>query len=158
MAVKTLKISFPNFFSTLTNHKLIFVICKSVSVITVPPSFLIQSELIWLSVLSSNYWSLQCHKISQNCFFFLMFSNYWFFLNTYHIILTFVVPMLSVSNFKLRFMNIQKCYCYYCLFCIMALHIFIITFFKNNFSSRKINLKFLFIVRMLIVLTVFAQD
>ena len=39
----------------------------------------------------------------------------------------------------------------------MALHIFIITFFKNNFSSRKINLKFLFIVRMLIVLTVFAQ-
>ena len=45
-----------------------FLICKSVSVITVPPSFLKQPTLIWSAVLSSNYWSFDSnatrfHKI-----------------------------------------------------------------------------------------------
>ena len=67
MAVKT-EIKFSDFFSILTNHKLIFLICKSVSVITVSPSILMQPKLIWLAVLSSNYWSFDSnarrfHKI-----------------------------------------------------------------------------------------------
>ena len=40
MAVKTLKINFWIFFSTINNHKLNFVNCKPVSVTTGPFSFL----------------------------------------------------------------------------------------------------------------------
>ena len=52
MAVKTLKMKF-RFFLTLTNHKLVFVTCKSVSVMTAPLSLLLQPKLIWLVVLFS---------------------------------------------------------------------------------------------------------
>ena len=77
MAVTTLKLNFRNFLSILTNHKLVFVICRSVSVIIVPSSFLIQSKLIWLAVLSSNYWSFdnnetRFHKIFNFLDFFVL--------------------------------------------------------------------------------------
>ena len=57
MAVQTLKINFGNFVLILTNPKFISVNCKSVSVITGPLSFLPQPKIIWLAVLSFNYWS-----------------------------------------------------------------------------------------------------
>ena len=57
MTVKTSRINFPKKFLTLTNHKLIFVDCESVSFVTGPPSFLGQRKaLLWLAVLSSNNW------------------------------------------------------------------------------------------------------
>ena len=46
MAVKNLKIIFRKFFRTLTNHKLIIVNCKSVSVMTAP---LYYGNQIWSS-------------------------------------------------------------------------------------------------------------
>ena len=57
MAVKTLKTNFRKCFLTLINHNIVFVNCKSVSVITGIHFFLLQPKLIWLAVLSSNYWS-----------------------------------------------------------------------------------------------------
>ena len=55
MAVKNLKMIFWEIFLTLTDNKLIFVNCKSVSVIKGTPSLLLQSKIFWLAVLSSNY-------------------------------------------------------------------------------------------------------
>ena len=68
MAVKTLNVNFRHFYSNLNNHKLIVVICKLVSIIKVPHSFLMQPKLIRLAVLSCNYWSFDSnatrfHKI-----------------------------------------------------------------------------------------------
>ena len=54
-AVKTLKVIFREFYLTLTDPKLLFVNCKSVSVMKGPPSFLLQPKLIWLVALFSNY-------------------------------------------------------------------------------------------------------
>ena len=55
MAVNTLKMIFRGIFLTLTDNKLIFVNCKSVSVKTGPLSFVLQTKSIWLKVFSSNY-------------------------------------------------------------------------------------------------------
>ena len=55
MAANSLKINFRKLFLTLINHKLNFVKCQSVSVMTGPPSFLMQLTIIWSAVLSSNY-------------------------------------------------------------------------------------------------------
>ena len=55
MAVKTKKIF--GIFFTLTNHKLIFVNCRSVTLKSGPCSFLLQPILTWLAVLSANFWS-----------------------------------------------------------------------------------------------------
>ena len=49
MAVKTLKIIFRIFFRTLTNHKLIIVNCRSVSVMTAPSSLPYYFNQIWSS-------------------------------------------------------------------------------------------------------------
>ena len=49
--------NFSNFFVLkLTDHKLIFVDCKSVAVLTGSPSTLLQPNLNCFLVLSSNYW------------------------------------------------------------------------------------------------------
>ena len=45
-AVKTLKVIFREFFLTLTDPKLLFLNCKSVSVMKRSPPFLLQSKLI----------------------------------------------------------------------------------------------------------------
>ena len=45
MAVRTLKKYFENFFLKLTDPKLIFVSCKSVSVVTGPPTLLLKQKL-----------------------------------------------------------------------------------------------------------------
>ena len=50
-----------NFFLTLTSLKIIFVNCKSVSGMIKSPYFLRQLKLIYLAVLSANYWlRLRC--------------------------------------------------------------------------------------------------
>ena len=45
MAVRTLKKYFEKFFLTLTDPKLIIVSCKSVSVVTASPTFLLKQKL-----------------------------------------------------------------------------------------------------------------
>ena len=55
MAAKTSNMIFREIFLTITDHKLIFVNYKSVSVMTEAVSFLLQPKLICLAVLSSNY-------------------------------------------------------------------------------------------------------
>ena len=50
MTVKTLKRFFEKFLLTLTDHKFIFVSCKSVSVMTENTSFLLPPKIIWLAV------------------------------------------------------------------------------------------------------------
>ena len=83
LAVKSLKIIFRNFFLTLTNHKLIFVNCKSVSVMTGPSSFLVQTNFIWLAVLSTNYWINDFNDTRSHFFLiFVVFSYYWVLLNS----------------------------------------------------------------------------
>ena len=86
MAVKNLKKIFREFFLTITDPKLIFVImsCKSVSVVTGPPSFLLKPKLIWLAVLPSNYWLYDFNATRlQNW----IFSYYFFRLKSFDIIL-----------------------------------------------------------------------
>ena len=51
VAVKTFKLNFRK----LTDLKLIFVTCKSVSAMTGPTSYILQRELFKLAILFSNY-------------------------------------------------------------------------------------------------------
>ena len=55
MALKSLKMIFRESSLTSTDTKLVFVICKSASLTTGHPSLLLQPKLIWMLVLSSNY-------------------------------------------------------------------------------------------------------
>ena len=55
MAVKTLKTIFREISLTLTDHKLIFVNCKSLAVMTGPNFFSTAKKFFWLVVLSSDY-------------------------------------------------------------------------------------------------------
>ena len=52
------------------------------------PSFLLQPKLIWLAVLSSNYWlyGFIASRL-QKKIFFGVFSYYWLLLKSYHLIL-----------------------------------------------------------------------
>ena len=71
MAVKTLKTNLRKF-STLINQKFIFVNCKSVSVMTRTPLFLLQPKLFCLAVSSSNYWlyGFNASRFQKNFIFF----------------------------------------------------------------------------------------
>ena len=53
----------------LTNHNLTFVNCKSFSVLTGHICFLLQTKLIPLAVLSSNYWCFDFNATRFNFFF-----------------------------------------------------------------------------------------
>ena len=56
MAIRTFKKNISrNFFLILTAPKLVFVSCKSVSIVTGPPNFLLKQKSTWLAVPSSNY-------------------------------------------------------------------------------------------------------
>ena len=72
--------------------------CTLGSVKTVPSSFLLQSKLIWLAVLSINYW-LYVFNATRFHFFkkFLDISFYWFILKSYHIILTLMATIVLAN-------------------------------------------------------------
>ena len=110
MAVKNLKIIVQKIFLTLTDQKVIFLNFKSVSVTTRPPSFLLQSKIIWLFVLCSNY-RLYDFNVTRFKFFlksFCIFSYFWFFLNFYHIILTLISPIGFEKTFKRSLIKILE--------------------------------------------------
>ena len=92
-AVKTLKVIFREFFKTLTDPKLLFVNCKSVSVMRGPPFFLIQPKLICLVTLFSNY-SLYDFNTTrfQSLKKVSIFSYDWSLLKLYYIILILISP------------------------------------------------------------------
>ena len=86
---------FREIFLILTSPKLIFVNGKSVSVMTNPPYFLGQLKLIYLAVLSANFW---CYDFDARTFIFFLdfryfFSYFWILLEFQHNILFLVVAL-----------------------------------------------------------------
>ena len=78
MSVKTFILTiFREIFLILTSPKLLFVNCKSVSGMTEPPYFLSQVKLIYLAVLSANYW---CYDFDARICFFIN-SKIFFLIN-----------------------------------------------------------------------------
>ena len=85
MAVKTLKNILWESFLILANHKLIFVTYKSVWIKTEPTFFLMQSKLIWLAALYSNY---LIYDFKSHIWKILRITSYhWFLVKSYYIIL-----------------------------------------------------------------------
>ena len=68
---------------------------KSASVMTGPPSLLLQSKLFWLAFLSSYYllYDFKAKRFQNFLKFFWKFSYYWPLLKSYHIILILISPI-----------------------------------------------------------------
>ena len=66
---------FREIFLTLTSPKLIFVNNKSDSGMTKTPYFLSQLKIIYLAVLSANYW---CYDFDARNFIFFLVLRYFF--------------------------------------------------------------------------------